>query len=116
MNSLSDKSQALRFLNGLEAGTLSSSDAYNIVKDKDPVLVYFLLRYLKDKYSASQPEAPAIMARVLELTSTYDDIKKMLRTGEKDAMREWFDDSHSIREFNRNAEGFVDLIIDKLEG
>ena len=116
MNSLSDKSQSIRFLSGLESGTLSSSDAYNIVKDKDPVLVYFLLRYLKDKYSASQPEAAAVHGRLLELTTTYDDIKKMLRAGEQDAMREWFDDSYSVREYQRDPEAYVDLIIDKLEG
>lgn len=116
MSTLSDKGQALRFLQGMEAGTLSASDGYNILKDRDPVLVYFLLRFLKEKYNQTHPDARSLNERLLELTSTYDDLKKMLRAGEQDPMREWFDDSHSVREFARDSEAYVDLIVDKLEG
>ncbi len=116
MNSLSDRNQMLRVIEGIEAGTLSASDAYNVLKDRDPVLVYFTIRYLKDKFGGSQPQSLPVQQRLVELTSTYDDLRSMFKKGESDILRQWFDDSHTVREFSREPETFVDLIIEKFEG
>ncbi len=116
MNSFSSRSQMIRVIHGIENGTLSSADAYNILKDTDPVLVYFTLRFLKEKFGSDHQQAQPVRERLIELTSTYDDLRKILKLGEADSMREWFDDSHSIREFTKDSEGYIDLIIDKLDG
>jgi hypothetical protein len=107
--------EGLRLLTGLENGSLSVADAYTIVDKRDPVLVYFILRYLREKYPASKPTSQGVLQRVVELTSTYDDVVKMTKKGEQDSMREWFDDAYSMREYFDKSDELVEMIVDKLE-
>jgi hypothetical protein len=104
-----------RMLSGLEMGKLSVADVYNIADELDPVLVYFVLRYLREKYPPGNPASQGVMERLLELTKTYDDVVKASKQGEKDSMREWFDDTHSMHEFFGDSDAFVDMIVEKLE-
>jgi hypothetical protein len=99
MSSLSDRNEGLRLLQGLENGTMNASDAYNIAKDREPILLYFILRYLRDRYNGSDPASAGVMRRVIELTGTYDQIVRMNKEGEKDAMVEWFNDGYSVSDF-----------------
>lgn len=106
--------EGIRLLTGLENGTLSSADAYNIAERRDPVLVYFVLRYLREKYPLG--ESSGVARRLIELTSTYDQLVKMSKTGEKDILREWFDESYNMRQFFDQSSQFVELIVEKIEG
>lgn len=114
MSVLSERSQGLRLLNGLEDGTLDSGDAIEIVDKIDPILTYFVLRFLRGIYK--DPNAGGgVIGRLADLGENHQQIAKIMREGEQDSMREWFDDTHDMSEFRGDAEGFVDLIVDKLE-
>jgi hypothetical protein len=110
------KRDGLRILTGLENGTLSSSDVYNVIEKQDPLLVYFIIRYLREKYPPQQPTSQGVTQRLLELTSTYDSIAKDMKKAEKDSLREWFDDTYEMREFFSKPEAYVDMIVEKIEG
>lgn len=114
MSSLSERNEGLRLLQGLEAGTMNSSEAYNIAKKREPILLYFIFRYLRDRYNGSDPASAGVMQRVIELTGTYDDLVRMNKEAEKDSMVEWFNDGYSVRDF-RSSEEYLDFIIEKLE-
>ena len=52
MGNSTDKSQALRLLNGLEMGGLDPSEGRILAEDLDPVLVHLIVRYLREAYPA----------------------------------------------------------------
>jgi hypothetical protein len=111
-----EKRESLRFLKGLENGNLTAADAYNIADKRDPVMVYFVMRYLREKYPASNPAAQGVTQRLLELTRTYDGIVKASKAGEKDSITEWFDDTYEMREFFDKPDELVDMLVEKIEG
>ena len=112
----SEKRDSLRLLTGLESGSMSTADAYNLAEKRDPVLVHLVLRYLREKYPASEPSSAGITSRLVALTSTYDSIVKMAKKGEKDSITDWFDDTYSMGEFYDKPEQLIDLIVEKIEG
>lgn len=107
---------SLRFLNGIENGALTAADAANVASGRDPVIVYFVLRYLREKYPASSPASQGVVTRLVELTGTYDQVIKASKKGEKDAIREWFDDTYSMREFFDKPSELIELLVEKIEG
>jgi hypothetical protein len=111
-----EKREGLRLLSGLENGNLTSADAFNVADQRDPVIVYFILRYLREKYPATQPAGAGVARRLVELTTTYDGVVAKAKQGEKDSIREWFDDTYSLREFFDKPEELMDLIVEKIEG
>jgi len=111
-----EKREALRLLSGLENGQLSTADAFNVAEALDPLLVYFVLRYLREKYPPAQPSSAGVVGRVLELTSTYADVVQRAKTGEKDPIREWFDDTYAMREYFDRPGELVELLVEKIEG
>lgn len=108
--------EGLRLLKGLEDGNITSADAYNIAEKRDPVLVYFVLRFLRDKYPAANPSSEGVVRRVLELTSTYPDIVKMSKKGEADVITEWFNDSYAMAEYYEEQEALISMLVEKIEG
>jgi hypothetical protein len=104
--------EATRLINGLEAGNLSSAEAYNIIEDLDPLLVYFSLMYIKRKYP--NPGA-AQNLRLMELMGGYDQIKRTMSSQSRDSMVEWFNDTYDVRDFYNDAHAYVELIVDKME-
>jgi hypothetical protein len=110
-----DKREGGRLLSGLEAGTLSAPDAYTIASRLDPLLVYFVLRYLREKHPSSRPESAGVAQRIVDLTSAHPDLVTKTRAAEKDSLKEWFDDGYEMRQFFGDAEGFLDMIVDKME-
>jgi hypothetical protein len=111
-----EKQEAGRLLLGLEEGGMSTADAYDIAENRDPLLVYFIFRYLREKYPPGGAQSQGIVERLLDLASTYDGLMKATKEAEKDPMREWFDDTHSMNEFFDDSQEFVDMIVEKLEG
>ncbi len=82
--------ESLRWLDGLEAGTLPTNDLFILAEKLDPVLISLMIRYLRKKYPSAKPEAAGVLARMLELTSTYPQLVKKTREAEQDPVSEWF--------------------------
>jgi hypothetical protein len=110
-----ERQESLRLLNGLESGSLSIADAYNIADKRDPLIVYFVLRYLREKYPASIPASSGVVGRIVELTKTYDKLVKKAKDGENDSLREWFDDTYDLKSFFNQPDKLVDTLIEKIE-
>lgn len=108
--------ESLRWLDGLEAGTLPTQDLFLIAEKLDPVLISLMIRYLRKKYPSAKPEAAGVLARMLELTSTYPQMVKKTKEAENDPISEWFVDTHTFAEFYTKPNDLVQLIVDKLEG
>jgi hypothetical protein len=111
-----EKREGLRLLTGLENGNLNTADAFNVADQRDPVIVYFVLRYLREKYPATQPAGAGVTRRLVELTTTYDGVVAKAKQGEKDSITEWFDDTYTLHEFFDKPEELMELIIEKIEG
>lgn len=111
-----EKREGVRLLNGLENGTLTPADSFNIADKRDPLLVYFILRFLRDKYPASNAASQGVLERIVALTGTYPDLVKKTKGAESDPVREWFDDTYNIREFFTKSDEFVEMIVEKIEG
>jgi hypothetical protein len=110
-----DKGEAVRLLRGLEAGGLAAADARIIAEILDPVLVHFIVKYLRESYPASNPAATAVLDRVVELTSTYPAIVEKSKEGEQDPVSVWFEDEYSFGEFRGRGRELIEMIVDKLE-
>jgi len=108
--------ESLRWLDGLEAGTQSANDLFFLAEKLDPVLISLMIRYLRKKYPSAKPEAAGVLARMLELTSTYPQLVKKTREAEQDPITEWFLDTYSFADFYNKPNELVQLIVDKLEG
>jgi hypothetical protein len=107
-----ERAAALRILQGIEQGLLSTADCYNLVEEADPTLVYLIITWLRTRYR-SDPAAEGVIGRLVELCNTYPQVTEMVREGKEDSVVEWFEDGHSYRALE--AEEFIDLIVDKLE-
>ena len=68
MSATIDKGEAVRLLQGLEAGGSATADARIIAETLDPVLIHFILKYLRESYPAPNPAATAVLDRVIKLT------------------------------------------------
>ena len=115
MDTTTDKREAGRLLAGLENGGLPAADAVVLAESLDPVLVYLIVRFLRETYPASDPAASSVLERVVELTSDHATIIKKCRDGEQDSVSEWFADEHEFGSFRGRGPEFIDLIVDKLE-
>lgn len=109
-----DKRQVFRFLNGIEEGSSSLDDCYQLILNFDPLLAHFLLRYLREKYPPTENTGAA--ERLLSLLSSFPKVAKLANPPQNEPFCEWFDDTYSMREFFSKPEVFVNTIIDKLEG
>jgi hypothetical protein len=114
-NGSTDRNTALRLLRGLEAGGMSASEAAILAEELDPVLTYFIVRFLRDVYPASSPAAHAVLERVVKLTSAYPDIVRKSKAGERDPVSRWFASEYSFADFRGRGEELVEMIVDKLE-
>lgn len=115
MSTSTDKSTALRFLQGLESGDMSAAESWILAESLDPVLVYLTVRYLREVYPASNPAASAVLERVMKLTSTYPELVHKSKEGELDPVSEWFASEHSFRDFRGRGNEMIETIVDKLE-
>jgi hypothetical protein len=108
--------ESLRWLEGLEGGSLPAQDLFNIADRLDPVIVSLMIRYLRKKYPSAKPESSAIIGRLVELSSTYPQVVNRAKDAETDPISEWFMETYSFGQFYQKPEEMVQLIIDKLEG
>lgn len=111
-----DKNQSIRFISGIEDGSVNSDELYNLLIEFDPLLANFLLRYLREKYPANREGNDGASSRLIELLTRYPDLAKLANKPQDAVFCDWFDDTYSMKEFFNNPKGFVDTIVDKLEG
>src|SRR5688572_29740005 len=103
---------ALRILEGIEEGTLSATDSFDLVESADPALVYLIFTWLRKRY-ADHANSDAVIGRVVEI-SGRGSVPKMMKEGQADPVVQWFEESYSYKELDKKQ--FVELIIEKLEG
>jgi hypothetical protein len=103
---------ALRILEGIEEGTMSTTESYALVEDADPALIYLIFTWLRKRY-ADHPNADAVIGRLVEV-SARPKVAKLMKEGQTDVVVEWFEDAYSYRKLEK--EQFIELIIEKLEG
>jgi hypothetical protein len=115
MNTTTDKSTAERLLTGLENGGMGTDAASVIAESLDPVLVYLIVRFLRESYPASDPAATAVLERVVALTSRDAALVKKCQDGEQDPVSQWFESEHSFGSFRGRGSELIELVVDKLE-
>jgi hypothetical protein len=115
MDTSTDRERALALLRGLEYGGMATAEARILAEDLDPVLVWVVVRYLREVYPASDPAATAVLERVVRLTSAYPGIVQKSKQGERDPVAEWFAGEFGFRDFRGRGERMVETIVDKLE-
>lgn len=104
---------ALHLLQGIENGTLSTSQASHIIDEADPALVYFIFTWLRARYE-NHPASEGVVGRLVELTQSFSGVKKAMAEGKEDSVVAWFEEEHSYKEFT--AEQFIEVVVEKLEG
>jgi phage terminase large subunit-like protein len=102
---------ALRILEGVEEGKMSSNDLLTLVEEADPALVYLLFTWLRKRY-ADHPNADAVIGRLLAV-SDRGTVPELVKEGRADPVVAWFEDGYVYRDLD--AKEFVELIVDKLE-
>ncbi len=107
-----EQKAALRILHAIEDGTMNVNDSADLVENADPTLIYLIFTWLRKRY-ADHTNSDSVLGRLGEI-SKRGTVAKMMKEGQADSVVEWFEDAYSYRELDANA--FVELIIDKLEG
>jgi hypothetical protein len=79
------------------------------------VIVFFVVRFLREVYPASSPAASAVLERVVRLTSAYPAIVRKSREGEQDPVSQWFADEYNFGDFRGRGEELIGMVVDKLE-
>jgi hypothetical protein len=114
MNMDLDQQEALRLLEGLENGGMSTESAQVLAQEMDPVLIYIIVRFLRETYPASNPAATAVLERVVAMTSKDPAFTRNCKVGEQDPISRWFEMEYSFKEFRGRGPDLIALISDKL--
>ena len=115
MGGSTDPIVARRLLRALEDGDAPVSEAQTLAQDLDPVLVYVIVRYLRESYPASDPAASAVLERVVALTSAWPGLVRVSKEGEDDPISKWFASEYNFPDFRGRGAELIDLIVDKLD-
>jgi hypothetical protein len=115
MDLTDDRRDARRLLAGLENGGMSAHDSFLIAERLDPVLVYAVVRYLRDVYPASDPAARSVLDRVVALMSKHAAVVVKFKTGGEDAVSRWFETEYSFRAFKGRADEMFEILAEKIE-
>jgi len=108
-----ERKAALRILEGIEEGTMSSADSFALVDEADPALVYLIFTWIRARYGPDHPASDAVIGRLLAI-SNKGTVPKKMKEGQADPVVEWFEDAYKYRDLD--AKEFIALIVDKLEG
>jgi len=108
-----EKRQASRMLDAIENATLSTADARPLFEEADPALVYLIFGWLRARYGRGHSAGEGVLGRIVELCQASPTVARAARDGERDLVAQWFEETHEYRDFDRD--GFVDLVVDKLE-
>ncbi len=103
---------ALRILEGIEEGTMSSTESYGLVEDADPALIYLIFTWLRKRY-ADHTNSDAVIGRLVDV-SNRPKVAKLMKEGQADSVVQWFEETYNYRELDKKQ--FIELVIEKLEG
>ena len=107
--------ESVRFLDGLEGGTLAIGDAFIILDQLDDVLINLMFNYFRKKASRDPAQYSGLTQRLVELTSTYPELVKRMNQGASDPIVEWFMETYSFNNFYNEPEEMITIIVEKLE-
>ena len=107
---------AIYVLEGIEDNKLDHEKVAKYIMDLDPVIVYFILRVLREKYPASNPASTGVLERLVNVLNTHPEVLKRSRAGEKDAVTEWFLESYELRSYFSKTEELFQMLNDKIDG
>ena len=85
-----------------------------LLTDADPALVYMIFAWLRVRYHPGHSASEGVLGRIVEVCTASSKVAQMARSGEKDAIVMWFEETYEYRDFDR-AE-FISMIVEKLEG
>lgn len=105
----------LYVLTGLEDGKLDHEKAAKYALELDPVMVFFLLKFLRDKYPASNPSSLGVLERLVQVLNNHPQVLARSKAGEKDPVTEWFLESYDMKSYFRDPEALFQILFDKLE-
>lgn len=108
-----EKRIALRLLQVVEDGTLSTEDTVPLYAAADPALVYLIFAWLRGRYHAGHSASEGVLGRIVAVCAASSTVARMVRAGEQDAIAQWFEETYDYRELDRDA--FISVIVDKLE-
>lgn len=108
-----ERKAALRILEGISEGTATTADSFTALDEADPVLVYFIVTWLRSRYGPNDPAGDAVLGRLIEITKRYPSVQKKIKEGQSDSVVAWFEDAYSYR--NLGAAEFIALVVEKLE-
>jgi hypothetical protein len=109
-----EKRVASRLLGAIENGSLPPDQTLPLLRDADPVLVYLIFTWLRNRYHAGHSASDGVLGRIVHLCSESAAVAKMARTGGDDPIVTWFEDTYEYRDVDRDE--FISMIVDKLEG
>ena len=109
-----EQQEAGRLLAGLESGAMTTEVAQMIAGDLVPVLIYFIVRFLRETYPATEPAATPVLERVVAMTSKDPTIIRNCKIGEQDPVSRWFEMDYTFKEFRNRGPELIALIVDKL--
>ena len=109
-----EKQEALKMLQGIELGSMTPEESFQLLDDADPVLIHFIFKWIKKHYHRDHEMADEVRARLKDVQNSYRSLTRKAKAGESDAIVDWFEGTHKYRDLP--AEEFIDIIVEKLEG
>jgi hypothetical protein len=108
------KREAMHLLQAIEDGRKPPADLAQLLEDADPALAYLTLQWLRAHYPPGHSAAEGVLGRIVATLSERPSVTRHVKSGERDAIAQWFEEAYDVRELDREA--FVDTVVDKLEG
>lgn len=103
---------ALRLLDGIEMGSMTAWDSFQLIEEADPALVYLVFGWLRAKY-AGHPASEGVIGRIVAICQEHPKTTRIIARGEQDAIVTWFEESYPYRDLDRDE--FIAIVVDKLE-
>lgn len=107
-----ERREARRLLEGIENGTMTAPESWTLIERAEPVLVYFIITWLRRRYEHDDA-AEAVLGRIATVLRAYPHIARIIKAGEDDALVEWFEDEYQYRDLS--SEEFIRIVVEKLE-
>jgi hypothetical protein len=108
-----EKQTALRMLQGIEQGTMTAAESFAVLDEADPTLVYFIFKWLRKRYR-EHPAAEGVLGRLGSVVNAHRSLTRKAKEGEDDPIVGWFESTYSYKDLE--AEEFIDIVVEKLEG
>lgn len=105
---------AREIVSALEDGTRDTAQTYFLVENADPTLLYLIFAWLRGSYPPTNPASDGVLGRLTALCTQYPAVAQRAKAGQSDPVVDWFEDAYEYRNFE--ADGFCELVVEKLEG